>query len=226
MALVGHSDIEAGDTGNKWATNDLRFPFEVAEKITALKAKLRVNHFHLMDCNSNPDSNWSQVRARIGGIFFHGGNVADSEDPWDFTGDILVDIVIRKQIDDSGTPNRRLEVVPRVMECEDYDCNQVTYLVNEPVRTIRRKQSITLGIEWDEAREGFLFQYGRQKNVVSYAGTYDPEFPALSTRLKFLRVQAGMPNCTSQPRPMYMMDASFDNVYVNESAANDAGEPD
>jgi hypothetical protein len=224
MAIVGHSDIEAGDTGNKYATNCLRPPYEVAEKITAVKARMRVNHFWVMDCVDNPDSNWSQARARMGGVFFHDGNVADSEDPWDFTGDVMADILIRKQIDGSGPSRSLLEVVPRVFECLDYNCDYVEYLesTNEPVRTIRRGQPITLGIEWDESNQGFLFRYGRQEDFVSYARTYNPVFPAPSTLLKFLRVQVIMPNCTSPPRPMYLMDASFDDLFVNESALANA----
>ena len=144
MALVGYSDT-GSDDGSRFTRNGVRFVEEVARTMTALKARIRVNHFYVMDCDTN-DSRQSMVRARIGGLFFHDGNVPVP--PSDLTGDIFADIRIWKQIDDSETSERLLEITYRLSTCSDPDCNGVEDIASETVRTIRRKHWITLGINF------------------------------------------------------------------------------
>jgi hypothetical protein len=79
-------------------------------------------------------------------------------------------------------------------------------------------KKVKLRITWDPDNNQFIFQKGKDAEVyISYAGYSNANIPGASNGgSKRLQIQNILPNCTVEPRLMGYIDASFDNIKVNE----------
>jgi hypothetical protein len=74
-------------------------------------------------------------------------------------------------------------------------------------------QTAKLRFKWDKPNHQFILQLNKDAEVslvYNLADTYTP-----SVQYKAIQVTPGVPNCTITPPGSAMMDAYFDNVYVN-----------
>ena len=116
----------------------------------------------------------------------------------------------------STDPPGVLRVVAVVIHCHDVDCSDRTFLSVTPLGTVTTGQWVKLLMQWDQANHQFIFQRGSQTPViVPYLVSDTAE---LGIQSKDLEVVQFVANCTAAPRPVGMVDALFDNVFVNQSA--------
>jgi hypothetical protein len=191
-----------------------------SQGVTAMRAKVTVNAF---EANACPDagSGVGQSRARLVGAFF---NVQGTPTPGSQLGDVIAQFRIRRltnSIDAAGL----LQVQGLVSVCADTSCSTGPVVGQPEFGLIGIGQSTVLQMEWDNASSSFYFSRdGAPGQTVSYAGVslavgplglvpvvnasapLNP-FRQLSTRLE-------VPNCASAQK-VGLIDASFDNFYVN-----------
>lgn len=74
-----------------------------------------------------------------------------------------------------------------------------------------------LRVQWDRDNHRFIFQRDDDPEVVAPYTLSDTAPPG--QQIKFVTVIPDVVNCTATPRPVAFMDASFDDVMVNESTA-------
>jgi hypothetical protein len=74
-----------------------------------------------------------------------------------------------------------------------------------------------LRVQWDRDHHQFIFQRDEQPEVFARYAVLD--IVPLGTPIKLLNAMQFVPDCTATPRPMAFIDALFDDVMVNESAA-------
>jgi len=190
--------------------------------VTAIKARAVVNALEVSSCAAN--SSVGDSRARLTGAFFNVGSPTPT--PGSVIDDMIAQIrVIRRS--DSTDHDRVLRVEAVVGQCTSADCTQgldVGPIVE--LGTARVGVPVTLEMQWDQPNRRFLFSrdngaltgsvvYGSFTNPntgLPYQDSSPPKGPtkSLSTRM-FL------PNCQSGPRVSGMVDATFDNVFVNNS---------
>lgn len=74
-------------------------------------------------------------------------------------------------------------------------------------------QTARLRVKWDQPNHQFIFQLNKDAEVYSLYSVPDTSAPVIA--LRGLWVGRGTPDCTATPSGSTMMDAYFDNVYVN-----------
>lgn len=179
--------------------------------VTAIEASVRVHKVEAGGCPSNPAP--TQARAQLLGAFFNTGTPT----PGSAVNDVRATIFVRHL---STDPPDVLEVVSAVVRCTDPLCLPATAEVIDfdVLGSIEREEEARLQVQWDPANDRFLFQRDDEPTVVSsYAPRPDTASPGVP--VKVLSVVHLVANCTAKPRPGGFMDAFFDDVFVNVSAA-------
>jgi hypothetical protein len=74
-------------------------------------------------------------------------------------------------------------------------------------------QTARLRLKWDKPNKQFIFQLNRDPVVVMSYIMPDESLPMIP--LKALWVPRGLPHCSAPPLGTVMIEAYFDNVYVN-----------
>jgi hypothetical protein len=72
-----------------------------------------------------------------------------------------------------------------------------------------------LRVKWDQANSQFIFQLNGGPPVIMAYGSAIPNTDPPNTQIKGLSVFQAIPRCPSTTRGSGVMDAYFDNVYVN-----------
>lgn len=199
----------ASDTG----LTSLNFnqSFHDVSAITAIRAKITVNSVEPASCAANPVV--TRSRARIAGSFFNVG-VSTPGSQFD---DVVAQVRLNRA-SNSTDPVGVLRVEAFVSRCTSADCASSAQLGTFlDFGTINLGQAATVQMEWDQATKSFLFSRdGAAPGVVTYteADTSPPSVP-----FKNLSLRLDLPNCQSGPQAVGAIDASFDNVAVNQSAA-------
>jgi hypothetical protein len=75
---------------------------------------------------------------------------------------------------------------------------------------------VKVEMQWDQPNHQFIFTRGAQPPVDVAYGVSDTDSPGVS--FKQLVVANEVANCTSAPRPIANITATFDNVFLNSSA--------
>lgn len=180
--------------------------------VTALRAKVTVNAVSPAACAANPAA--GQSRARIIGSFFNVGAPV----PGSQVGDMLAQVRITR-FSNSADAAGVLRVQGIVSQCTSSDCAATTTVGSiVDLGTVNVGTATTVQLQWDAPAKSFLFarDNGAFSGSVVYtqSDTSPPSVPfkQLSTRLD-------LPACASAPNVQGSVDASFDNVQVNRSAA-------
>ena len=196
---------DAGVTNINWNTN-LANPQEV----TALKARITVTAIKSTPCPSNPSV--GDARARILGAFFNTGVPV----PGSQLNDVIAQVrLIRPS--NSADPDGVLQVQGVLSVCTSADCNLATTLGNVPLGTTTLGTPTTVQIQWDQPGKTFYFaREGLTPATVAY-NLSDANPPGIALKQVATRVVA--PNCMTGSRVGGLVDALFDNVSVNRSAA-------
>jgi hypothetical protein len=181
-------------------------------RVTQLRASLRVNAIEATGCAGNPAP--TQVRARLVGSFFNTGQpVAGSQ-----TGDAVAQVLVRR-LSNSTQPAGVLDVIAVALVCQNSDCSQSTNLGPAvPLGTVPTGQAITVQMEWDKATRQFSFSRDAGAFIGSVGYTVsDTALPG--SALMQLGTRTDVAACTAAPRPTGFVDATFDAVEFNRSAA-------
>ena len=197
------------DTGE--SAGGTRLEFADGDIITAIKATVQVNNITAAGCSTNPTTN-TRTRARLGGRFFNTGVPT----PGSSLNDVFAFVGIQLRSDSTDKPGT-LEVIGRVVKCNDSSCFTNTKLDQQTLGAIKVKKKADLSIQWDKTNHQFIFQFGKLAPVIS---TYTvPDTSPAGDPTKGLDLNHRIANCTVEPRPVAFVDVSFDNVLVNQSAA-------
>ncbi len=202
----------SSNTGDSSGTTLLEFTD--GDKITAIKANVQVNGIEATGCLGNTTTN-TNARARLGGTFFNTGTPT----PGSFLNDVFAFIAIQLRSDSTDKPGI-LEVIGRVVQCNDSSCFATTKLFQQTLGTIKVKKKTDLSIQWDKTNHQFIFQFGSGKSAVSASFPYtvsDASPPGADS--KRVDVAHRVAKCMAEPRTLAFVDANFDNVFVNQSAA-------
>ena len=117
----------------------------------------------------------------------------------------------------STDPAGLLRVQGIVNLCTTADCNSAAPIGNVvDLGTVMVGTPTTVQIQWDKPGKTFYFSRdGATPGTVAYADS-DASPPSLP--FKQLSTRVNVPSCQSAPRASSMVDALFDNVFVNRSA--------
>ncbi len=202
--------VNTTDMFNSTFGQDLKNP----EAITQMRVSIMANAFAIDDCpaNTNPEGP-PDVQARAFGWFFNAGAGA----PGSKIGDVGAGMrYIRRGNSTDGAGVMRVEGY--VVRCNTSDCNYGTTLVGlVDLGTVSTGQWLTLKFDWEPGQDRFNFYRGSDAaQRISYSGLSDTSPPysaskAIATRTRLESCQTG--------RNEGFIDASFDNISVNASAA-------
>jgi hypothetical protein len=190
--------------------------FTQPSAITSVQTTVRISGSAVEGCSTNPTS--GVTAAQIFGTFFNAGTPA----PNSHLNDVAVAIDIARQ-SDSTDPKDVFQINAAVLLCQTTaDCSEVTVLNAHNLGSVARKAPVTIRVQWQPDSDRFVFQRDSEPEVFSpylVSDTFPPGFAN-----KLLGAYNVVPNCTTERRPTGSMDVTFDNVYVNQSAA--PGMPD
>lgn len=180
--------------------------------VTALRAKVTVNALEVSACSANPSI--GQSRARIIGSFFNIGSPV----PGSQVGDVIAQVRLTR-LSNSADALGVLRVQGIVSICTTADCNSTTTVGSMvDLGTVNVGTAATVQLQWDRPNKRFKFSRDAAafSGNVAYAQT-DASPP--SVPFKQLSTRLDLPSCQSVPRTSGMVDASFDLISVNSSAA-------
>lgn len=180
--------------------------------VTALKAKVTVNALEVSTCAANPAVSLSRARI-IGGFFNVGSPVPGSQ-----VGDVLAQVRIGRA-SNAADPAGVLRVQGIVSVCTSADCVATTLIGSVvDLGTVALGTPATVQMQWDQPNKRFRFSRDANafSGVVAYTQT-DASPP--SVPFKQMSTRVDLPSCQSAARTSAFVDASFDNISVNASAA-------
>jgi len=179
--------------------------------VTAIKAKLKVKHFELVGCPSNPEP--GLIRAgRLSGFFFNTVGVESTDNG--AIDDVLASIEIFRH-SNSLDPDDMLRIRGYVFWCSDEGCYSGEWLGIVDLGPIMVGQFTKLQLQWDPDNDQFIFQRDNgHKRIVTY--NVPDDFPPNISQ-KRIGISAFVPNCTEEPRTVGYAEVEIKNVFVNES---------
>jgi hypothetical protein len=179
--------------------------FAHPERVSEIVATVTVRAAEATTC---PEvGGFSVAVAELRGQFF---NVLDAPVPGSSRGDVQVALTINRSATD---PNSAMEVDGFFNSCDDDYCSSQTNLGGGTLGYVYPGQPARLRMKWDQPNHRFIFQLNRQTPFISpytVSDTTPAQFPA-----KWIGLTRVLPGCTTTPRPTVMMDAYFNDVYVN-----------
>lgn len=178
--------------------------------VTALQAAVTVTDAVAIGCPDNTEH--TVARAAIGGRFF--GGAASTPD-----GEVrdMVAMIGIERVSYATDPPDVFRVKSIVFYCANRPCTVGKTLHVQDLGTVRRGETARLRVAWDRVHGQFIFQRDEAPEIFAKYAVSDIIAPSIPTKL--LNVLQFVPDCTATPRPMAFMDALFDDVMVNESAA-------
>jgi hypothetical protein len=198
------------DSEKLWTGHQLFFPNAAA--ITAIRATVQFTDVVATGCHGNPKS--TETFAIFGGFFF---NTA-TPTPGSWVNDVQAGIRMFRGSDATDPPDV-LRVQSLVFRCADeQSCD--TKLHFEDLGPVKRGEVARLRMQWDRDNHRFIFQRDDDAEVLAPYTVSDTAPPSNRTGAhKALSVIHAVANCTAAPRPVAFIEALFDDVMVNESAA-------
>ena len=202
----GLNSSDAGVLFSNWH-NNLANP----QAVTSIKARITVSALESGTCPSNPAV--GDARARIIGGFFNTGVPV----PGSQINDVIAQLrLIRTST--SADPPGVLRVQGLVSICTTADCNGATTLGNiVDLGTTTVGTPTTVQIQWD--KPGKTFHFARDALTPGTVAYSESDASPPSVAFKQLSTRVIVPSCQSGPRVGNLVDALFDNVFVNQSAA-------
>lgn len=177
-------------------------PFANAAALNEVAFTVTVRAAEAVGCPANPGL--AAAVAEFRGFFFNDGTgTAGAE------GDILAAITVNRFAPDTGP----LWVSGFVSRCDDQYCSSQTMLGVADLGQVSLGQPVRLRLKWDQASHQFVFQMNSDPELATSYGVSDTAPP--SGPNKYIGLTRVLPNCTSAPRPTAMIDAAFDDVFVN-----------
>ena len=191
-----------------------RLAFRSPSTITAIRSRMQVRNFESTGCALNPSP--TRASARIFGFFFN----TNATIPGNAYLDVIAGVGLQRPSDSTAPPDV-LEISYFVDLCLDPNCVESQNLGSGLLGTVTTDQWVSLLLQWDRHKHRFIFQRDRETpGVVRYqeGGLSLPDTAEPGVQLETLGVDHFVANCSTDPRPVGMVDALFDNVFVNQSA--------
>ena len=110
-----------------------------------------------------------------------------------------------------------LRVRSGVYHCTNRDCTAGSALHFRDLGPVKLGEMVRLRVQWDRDNHRFIFQRDDAPEVLAPYAVSDSAPPGI--QVKLLDALHFVPNCTATPRPVAFIEALFDDVMVNESAA-------
>jgi len=104
-----------------------------------------------------------------------------------------------------------------VFYCANRPCTDGLQLHRRDLGPVKRGEVARLRVQWDRPNQRFIFQRDDAPEVFAPYAVSDTAPPGI--QVKLLDAMHFVPNCTATPRPVAFIEALFDDVMVNESAA-------
>jgi len=164
--------------------------------VTAVSFTLVVNKIAAVACSTNPGIGVTTAEFR--GSFFNTDSVPTNGDH-----DVIADIDIERSVQENSPT-----VVGFVGE------GNGTILGYQVLGTVVLGSTNTLSLKWDEPNHQFVFQLNSGAQVVEPYSVTDTSPPFYA--FKNIDLARVVPHCTSTRRPYALVDANFDDVYVNQ----------
>jgi hypothetical protein len=190
--------------------SELALSFRNSAAVTAIQATVQVTDAAATSCPGNPEP--TIVWAMVGGRFF---GTAPST-PGDAVNDVVATIRLVGRSDATDPPDI-LRVRSSVNHCANAPCTAGPMLHFKDLGPVKRGERAKLRVQWDRDNHRFIFQRDDDPDVVAPYTVSDTAPPGI--QVKLLDALHLVPNCTTTPRPMAFIEAWFDDVMVNESAA-------
>jgi hypothetical protein len=211
LRLVGraYSLADSNSGSSSTGVNSELADTATTASVKSLRATVRVAAIRSDGCIAN--ATVSNTRARLYATLFNIGTpVAGSQ-----AGDVYAQIFVRR-FSNSADPPGVMRVGATVDQCVDAVCGSSVRIGSVDLGTADIGQAVRLSMQWDPQADHVLFQRnGDPAQTVAYA-VADTNAPGAP--LKNLGVRFSVANCTLTPRPTAFADATFDDVFVNETA--------
>ncbi|WP_028312782.1 hypothetical protein [Derxia gummosa] len=204
---------EHGDTGSNVGYAGYTFAQRLPDPaaVNELKATITVKTVESVGCAGNASA--TSARARIYGDFFNtGARTAGSQ-----LNDVSAQVRVKRDSDTSDAAGV-LRVEGILLICGDASCNTSTTIGKVALGTAALGEAVKVRLQWDKTRNRFLFGRdgtGATSGYVSYTVS-DATAPGVPLADVSTRLQVA--NCPSGDA-VAAIDAYFDNLYVNSSAA-------
>jgi hypothetical protein len=201
----GQTDSDSGRP-----RNELVLVFRNSAAVTAIQATVQVIDVAATGCASNPGP--TEAWAMLGGRFFGsapstpGGDVSD-----------MVAIIGVLRESGSTAPPDVLRARSVVFLCANRPCTAGSEFHSQDLGPVKRGERVRLRVQWDRDNHRFIFQRDDAPEVFAPYTVSDTAPPGIPAKL--LDAMHFVPNCTTTPRTIAFIEAWFDDVMVNESAA-------
>ncbi len=201
----GRTDSDSG-----MSRNEFLLAFQNSAAVTAIKATVQVTDAAATSCPGNPQA--TIAWAMLGGRFFS----TTPSTPRSAANDVVATIrLVRRS--DSTDPTDVLRVRSEVFHCTNAVCTTGSMLYFQDLGPVKHGEMARLRVQWDRDNQRFIFQRDDDPEVIAPYTVSDSAPPGI--QVKLLDALHLIPNCTATPRPVAFIEAWFDDVMVNESAA-------
>ena len=201
----GQTDSDSGRP-----RHELMLRFRDPAAVTTIQATVQVIDLATTGCPGNPEA--TVAWAMLGGRFF--GSAAST--PEGEVRDMVAFIGIMGMSGATGQPDI-VQARAVVFYCANRPCTDGLQLHRRDLGPVKRGEVARLRIQWDRPNQRFIFQRDDAPEVFAPYAVADTAPPSIAVKL--LDALHFVPNCTATPRPMAYIDALFDEVMVNKSAA-------
>ena len=204
--LYGRTDT---NSGGRFEGVFLGFPAQ--DSVTAIGADVWVRQFEADSCASN--SSIADTDATLLGSFFN----TDTPVTNSWTNDVYASLRVVR-FSNSSDPANTLRIQADVNHCLNSSCSSLESLAHQDLGTATSNpaQRIRLLTQWDQPNHRFIFTSNGTDFVVPYTVS-DTALPGV--KVKQLHQSNFVVNCQQPTPPVSFMEAFFDRVLVNESAA-------
>lgn len=205
----GRTDSDSG-----MSRNEFFLMFSNSAAVTAIKATVQVTDAAAASCPGNPEA--TIAAAILGGVFF---STAPST-PGSAVNNVAAFIGLSRESDSTDPPDI-LRVKSGVIHCANANCMASSMLYSQDLGPVKLGEMVRLRVQWDRDNHRFIFQRDDNPEVLAPYTVSDSAAPGI--QIKYLNAIHLVPNCTATPRPAAFIEAFFDDVMVNESAAPRSG---
>ncbi len=205
----GRTDSDSG-----MSRNEFFLMFSNSAAVTAIQATVQVTDAAAVSCPGNPEATIAE--AMLGGLFFS----TTPSTPGSAANNMAAVIAVARQSNSTAPPDV-LQVQSVVFHCANAICTDGSMLHLQNLGPVKLGEMVRLRVQWDRDNHRFVFQRDDNPEVLAPYTVSDSAAPGI--QVKYLNAWHLVPNCTATPRPAAFIEALFDDVMVNESAAPRSG---
>jgi len=178
--------------------------------VTQMKATVATPTISITGCAGNTQS-IDGTAATVIGSFFNTGTPTNG----DQTNDVIAEIGIFAA-PGSIAATHGARVLGVILQCTDATCDTFNIVGGADFGSIAVGAATTVGMIWDAVTHQFTFHRNGASDVQAPYNLSDTSSPGLP--FKGLEAINRVANCTTTPRPVADVLATFDDFFVNQSA--------